>query len=184
MKTIFGLGLALAAMLAARPAQAEATIAMGVEGYVPGAYSRAAEMRAAQLERLAAAAERLQSSADAAGAEVLLAGLYSGSAAAENAAPVRLEAAAAALPARSEKRSFAGVKSAIEEIGADEPAAGGAGEVTPVDAGAGSQEDPIEAADAGEEEEKPTLGGMLLAALIVITLGLLLFYAPLLLVAV
>lgn len=180
------LGLALAAIFAAAPVRAEISMEMGVEGYAPGSYSRAAELRAQQLERLADAAERLEASVDAAGSEVLLAGLYSGSVAAENAAPV-YAAAPVSMPARNVSRAVS-VKSAIEEIGADEPAAGDAGAVAAADAEEGAVDaGPAVslATDSGSEEDdsKPTAGSMLLATLIVVALAFLLLYAPLLLVA-
>jgi len=180
------LGLALAAIFAAAPVRAEISIEMGVEGYVPGTYSKAAEVRAARLESLAAAAEALENSGDAAGSEVLLAGLYSGSVAAEKMIPVHVEARAA-LPAVKEVK-VKSVKGAIEEIGADAPAAGDAGSVASEDADAGSADAGSEvsaAADSGtEDEDKPTAGSMLLATLIVVALAFLLLYAPLLLVAI
>jgi hypothetical protein len=189
MKTM-KLGLGLAAIFAAAPARAEISMEMGVEGYVPGSYSRAAELRAGQLERLAAAAERLEASADAVGSEVLLAGLYSGSVAAEKASPVYAAAAAAlpapvTLPVKSARRAVA-VKSAIEQIGADAPAAGDGAAVEAEDADAGPAESPATADAAGdkeEDEDKPTAGSMLLATLIVVALAFLILYAPLLLVA-
>jgi len=191
MKTM-KLGLALAAIFAAAPVRAEISMEMGIEGYAPGSYSRAAELRAQQLERLAAAAERLEASADAAGSEVLLAGLYSGSVAAEKAAPVYADApisrpAPAALPVKNVRRAVS-LKSSIEEIGADAPAAGDAGSVAAAEADGGSADagaSEAPAADAGSEddEEKPTAGSMLLATLIVVALAFLLLYAPLLLVA-
>lgn len=180
------LGLALAAIFAAAPVRAEISIEMGVEGYVPGAYSRAAEVRAARLESLAAAAEALENSGDAAGSEMLLAGLYSGSVAAEKVIPVYVEPPAA-LPAVKEVK-VKSVKSAIEEIGGDAPAAGDAGSVASEDADAGSVDaGPAVSlatdSEAGEDEDKPTAGSMLLATLIVVALAFLLLYAPLLLVA-
>ncbi|OGR52511.1 MAG: hypothetical protein A2049_11200 [Elusimicrobia bacterium GWA2_62_23] len=175
------LGLALAAIFAAAPVRAEISIEMGVEGYVPGAYSRAAEVRAARLESLAAAAQALENSGDAAGSEVLLAGLYSGSVAAEKVVPVYVEPRAA-LPAVKEVK-VKSVKSAIEEIGADAPTAGDAGSVAAEDADAGSEVSAGSDSDT-EDEDKPTAGSMLLATLIVVALAFLLLYAPLLLVAI
>lgn len=191
MIKVMKLGLALSVIFAAAPVRAEISVEMGVEGYVPGAYSRAAELRAGQLERLAAAVESLEASADAASSEVLLAGLYSGSVAAEKAAPVYAAAAAlpapAALPVRNVRRAVS-VKSAIEEIGADEPAAGDAGAVPAEDADGGAAtagDADVTAADSGSEDDdsKPTAGSMLLAGMMVVALAFLIFYAPMLLLA-
>jgi len=182
--------IAAAAMLAGgllAPVRAEIAIGTSLEGYMPSANSRGALARAAQLERLSAAADALAAGNERGEGEAMLASLYSGAAAekaaaeAVEAAPLRAETApvraarpapvAPAVPAvrrSAAPRKSPALKSAIgelEDAAGGEVAADGAADSGP----AAADEAPAAAADdagASEDEEKPTLGGMFLASVI------------------
>ena len=162
-------------------ARAEVSIAMGIDGYQPASSAGEAQ-RAAQLEALSEAAGRLSDAAakgDYSAAGSLLAGVYSGSAAAArvDARPVvRRQAAAVpaakAAPARpaSDLRDApvsrpavparaAAARSASEELGA----AAGTAAPTPE----ASAKDDAKKDDAKEDEDKkPPLWQQALAGLI------------------
>ncbi|OGR45091.1 MAG: hypothetical protein A2X35_10035 [Elusimicrobia bacterium GWA2_61_42] len=164
IKAVGEIILGLAFLFAAAEARAEISIGMGVEGYVPAA-SRAADLRAAQLERLSSAADGLAATADSAKTEVLLAGLYSGSVIAEAAPAVYQEAR---VSSKVKLPKSAPLVSAVAALDRLMPAV-----KTP---GVKSAEVEVSTSTVKPEKEekkedpKPTFGSMLLATIISIAI--------------
>ncbi|MDP2866735.1 MAG: hypothetical protein Q8O90_10875 [Elusimicrobiota bacterium] len=163
LKAVCGLVLAIAAVIGAGRANAEISIGMEPVSYAmkPGAWSQVT--RPSSADRLSAAAESLAEAAasgDNAEVETLLAGLYSGAARKEAAAPVYAaktqSAPVPAVPAPVKRAAVA--KAALEDL------AGAAGDSVSVAPGAtpdgaeaktAGKSAAAEAGDGSKEEEKP-----------------------------
>ena len=177
LKAVCGTILAIAALIGAGRANAEISISMEPVAYSVRPAVLGQVSRPSSSDRLSAAAENLAEAAgsgDNAKAETLLAGLYSGAARKEAAAPVYASAKQAApvpaVPAPVKRAAVA--KSAIEDL---EVAAGDSVSVealapAPAAASAGSGEGSAATEEEPEETLLQTLLGGVIGMLLVIIL--------------
>jgi hypothetical protein len=172
LKAVCGVLLAAAALLGAAEARADISIGVGIEGYMPASNARAAELRAAQLEKLSGTVASLNESAgrDSGKTEVLLAGLYSGTVNSGAAAGVYVEPGPSVLKkeAGPEPRAAA----AVEPVQHSRKEAAVKSESK--DAEAAPEEKPVSVNTYGSSEKKAGSAGAFLGNLAVLLLLLLL----------
>ncbi len=183
-KGICPIGLVFGIFFCAAGAYAEVSISMTPVGYTPKPVVWGQGSRPSTSERLSEAAERLADAAgsgDNAKAEALLAGLYSGAAGKEAAAPVYIGARQAApVPAvpAPVKRAAVVYKSAAEDLGAEANAAvskkeAGKKDAAPEAAPASKDGGKDEGGKTEEKKEKSHPGDLVLIFLVLFFLFLL-----------